>query len=139
MADRGGNPPVPFIKIFPKKMPSIHPALLAGVLRNKRAPLRMWCNASLLHMRAGRREREGCKLLNSAVDNDAVMSGSNTADRLRVLASTGIAALAQANQQVGDIGRGRAGGGAGGGGGGVLLLGAALTTGGGRRDQCEHA
>ena len=90
-------------------------------------------------MRAGRREREGCKLLNSAVDNDAVMSGSNTADRLRVLASTGIAALAQANQQVGDIGRGRAGGGAGGGGGGVLLLGAALTTGGGRRDQCEHA
>jgi tetratricopeptide (TPR) repeat protein len=112
---KGGNS-APFIEIFPEEISAIRPATLSSVLRDERAPLRTWCDASLLYMRAGRREREGCELLNSAVDDDAVMSGSNTADRLRVLASAGIAALAQANRQVGDIGRG--GGMAGGGGGG---------------------
>jgi tetratricopeptide (TPR) repeat protein len=115
---KGGNSPALFIEIFPEEMPAIRPATVSGVLRDERAPLRTWCDASLLYMRVGRREKEGCELLNSAVDDDAVMSGSNTADRLRVLASAGIAALAQANRQVGDIGRGGAGGGAGGGGGG---------------------
>jgi len=43
-------------------------------------------------------------LLNAAVDSDDVMSGSNTTDRLRVLASAGIAALAQANRQTGGGG-----------------------------------
>jgi tetratricopeptide (TPR) repeat protein len=110
---KGGNS-APFIEIFPEEISAIRPATLSSVLKDERAPLRTWCDASLLYMRAGRREREGCELLNSAVDDDAVMSGSNTADRLRVLASAGIAALAQANRQVGR-GGGMAGGGGGGG------------------------
>mmetsp|Transcript_23225 Transcript_23225/g.50317 ORF Transcript_23225/g.50317 Transcript_23225/m.50317 type:complete len:1323 (-) Transcript_23225:179-4147(-) len=89
-----------FIEIFPEEMSSIRPTTLSNVLRDERAPLKTWCDGSLLYMKAGKREREGCELLNAAVDSDEVMSGSNTNDRLRVLASAGIAALAQANRQI---------------------------------------
>lgn len=90
-----------FIEIFPEEMSSIRPSTLTNVLRDERAPLKTWCDGSLLYMKA-KREREGCELLNAAVDSDNVMSGSNTNDRLRVLASAGIAALAQANRQITD-------------------------------------
>ena len=92
-----------FIEVFPEEMSSIRPTVLTKVLRDEQAPLRTWCDASLLYIKA-KREREGCDLLNAAVDSDDVMSGSNTTDRLRVLASAGIAALAQANRQTGGGG-----------------------------------
>jgi len=88
-----------FVEIFPEEMPSIRPTTLSNVLRDERAPLTTWCDASLLYMKS-KREKEGCELLTSAVDSDDVMSGSNTNDRLRVLASAGIAALAQANRPI---------------------------------------
>jgi len=124
-----------FIEIFPEEISNINPATLSAVLRDERAPLRTWCEASLLYMRSSgsgsgggntHHEKEGCELLTLAVDDDDVMNGSNTTDKLRVLASAGIAALAQANRHAGDVGRsytsgvggsdGRGGGGAGGGG-----------------------
>jgi len=86
-----------FIEIFPEEMSNIRPATLSNVLRDEGAPLKTWCEASLLYMK-GKREKEGCELLTSAVDNDDVMGGSNNADRLRLLVSSGIAALAQANR-----------------------------------------
>ena len=119
-----------FIEIFPEEISNIDPATLSTVLRDERAPLKTWCEASLLYMRSSgsgggtaggntHHEKEGCELLNLAVDNDDVMNGSNTtADRLRVLASAGIAALAQANRHAGDVGRSSGGGGSGDGGGG---------------------
>ena len=91
-----------FIEIFPEEMSSIRPNTLSNVLRDERAPLKTWCDASLLYMKSDKREKEGCDLLNAAVDSDDVMSGSNTSDRLRVLASAGIAALAQANRTITD-------------------------------------
>ena len=91
-----------FIEIFPEEMSSVRPNTLATVLRDERAPLKTWCEASLLYMKTGKREKEGCDLLNAAVDSDDVMSGSNTTDRLRVLASAGIASLAQANRHITD-------------------------------------
>lgn len=120
-----------FIEIFPEEISNIDPATLSTVLRDERAPLRTWCEASLLYMRSSgssgtaggntHHEKEGCELLTLAVDDDDVMNGSNTADRLRVLASAGIAALAQANRHAGDVGRSytSGGGGSDGGGGGA--------------------
>jgi len=91
-----------FIEIFPEEISSIRPNTLATILKDERAPLKTWCDASLLYMKAGKREKESCDLLNAAVDTDEVMSGSNTNDRLRVLASAGIAALEQSNNQITD-------------------------------------
>jgi RNA polymerase-associated protein CTR9 len=121
-----------FIEIFPEEISNINPVTLSTVLCDERAPLKTWCEASLLYMRSNgsssssggggttHHEKEGCELLNLAVDNDDVMNGSNTADRLRVLASAGIAALAQANRHAGDVGRtSTSGGGSGGGGAGA--------------------
>jgi RNA polymerase-associated protein CTR9 len=121
-----------FIEIFPEEISNINPVTLSTVLRDERAPLQTWCEASLLYMRSNgssssgggggttHHEKEGCELLNLAVDNDDVMNGSNTTDRLRVLASAGIAALAQANRHAGDVGRtSTSGGGSGSGGGGA--------------------
>ncbi|KAL9191462.1 hypothetical protein ACHAXT_001168 [Thalassiosira profunda] len=88
-----------FIEIFPEEMPAIRPTTLSTVLKDEKAPLKTWCDASLLYMKA-KREREGCDLLNAAADGTDVLAGSNTDDRLRVLASAGIAAIAQAHRPV---------------------------------------
>eukprot|EP00574_Skeletonema_japonicum_P003093 CAMPEP_0201724210 /NCGR_PEP_ID=MMETSP0593-20130828/8030_1 /ASSEMBLY_ACC=CAM_ASM_000672 /TAXON_ID=267983 /ORGANISM="Skeletonema japonicum, Strain CCMP2506" /LENGTH=1304 /DNA_ID=CAMNT_0048215435 /DNA_START=52 /DNA_END=3966 /DNA_ORIENTATION=+ len=87
-----------YIEIFPEEISSVRPTTLTKVLREEQAPLTTWCDASLLYMKA-KREKEGCDLINAAADSEDVMSGSNNQDRLRVLSSAGIAALAQANKQ----------------------------------------
>lgn len=99
-----------FIEIFPEEISTVRPTTLTKVLRDEQAPLTTWCDASLLYMKA-KREKEGCDLINAAADSEDVMSGSNNQDKLRVLSSAGIAALAQANKQT------EGGGGSGGGGG----------------------
>jgi len=98
-----------FIEIFPEEISSVRPTTLTKVLREEQAPLTTWCDASLLYMKA-KREKEGCDLINAAADSEDVMSGSNNQDRLRVLSSAGIAALAQANKQT-EGGGGSSGGG----------------------------
>jgi RNA polymerase-associated protein CTR9 len=109
-----------YIEIFPEEMSSIRPTTLTKVLRDEQAPLTAWCDASLLYMKA-KREKEGCELINAAADSEDVMSGSNNQDRLRVLSSAGIAALAQANKQT-EQGIGAAGVAGGVGGAGALAL-----------------
>ena len=78
----------------------VRPEQLAQVLHEESAPIKTWCDASLLYIRM-KKEREGCDLLNNAVDKEGgedIMMGSNTADKLRLLASAGISALALANR-----------------------------------------
>ncbi|KAL7487357.1 hypothetical protein ACHAW6_012955 [Cyclotella cf. meneghiniana] len=94
-----------FIEIFPEELATaggggIRPDQLSQVLRDESAPIQTWCEASLLYIRM-KKEREGCDLLNGAVDKEGgedIMLGSNTADKLRLLASAGISALALANR-----------------------------------------
>lgn len=91
----------PFIEIFPEEMASIRPHTLSSVLRDERAPLPTWCNASHLYIKLGNHERESHELLNEAAENEEeILSGSNNADKLRLLACAGIAALALANRGV---------------------------------------
>ena len=91
-----------FIEIFPEEMANIRPNTLATVLRDERAPLPTWCAASHLYLKAGQhQERESFDILNVAAENEeGIMSGSNNADKLRLLACAGIAALALANRSV---------------------------------------
>ena len=91
-----------FIEIFPEEMANIRPNTLATVLRDERAPLPTWCAASHLYLKAGKhQERESFDILNVAAENEeGIMSGSNNADKLRLLACAGIAALALANRSV---------------------------------------
>ena len=77
----------------------VRPDQLSTVLRDESAPIKTWCEASLLYIQM-KKEREGCDLLNDAVDSEDIMLGSNTSDKLRLLASAGISALALANKLV---------------------------------------
>ena len=89
------------LEIFPEEMNAVRPEQLSQVLRDESSPIQTWCAASLLYIQL-KKEREGCELLNGAVDDTDgdVMMGSNTADKLRLLASAGISALALANRLI---------------------------------------
>ena len=96
-----------FIEIFPEEISDIPSAALAKVLTDEDAPLSTWSDAALLYVQ-DRAAVQGSDLLREACRREeAGASGANNEDRVRTLASAGIALLTQ-------VGRGGSGSGAGG-------------------------
>lgn len=88
-----------FIEIFPEEISQIRPESLATVLRDESSSIKTWCEASLLYIQT-KKERDGYELLNNAIDqnNGELLLGSNTNDKLRLLASAGISALSYSHR-----------------------------------------
>lgn len=92
-----------FIEIFPEEISDIPSAALAKVLTDEDAPLSTWSDAALLYVQ-DRSAVQGSDLLREACRREeAGTSGANNEDRVRTLASAGIALLTQ-------VGRGGSGG-----------------------------
>jgi tetratricopeptide (TPR) repeat protein len=101
-----------FVEIFPEEISDIPSAALAKVLTDEDAPLSTWSDAALLYVQ-NRAAVSGSDLLREACRREeAGASGANNEDRVRTLASAGIALLTQVNRG-GALGGGGAGGGAG--------------------------
>lgn len=90
----GGN----FIEIFPEEISDIPSAALAKVLTDEDAPLSTWSDAALLYVQ-NRSTVQGSDLLREACKREETgVSGANNEDRVRTLASAGIALLTQVNR-----------------------------------------
>lgn len=82
-----------FIEIFPEEIPEIQSSTILQVLKDEEAELGRWADAALLYMQQ-RHSRESSNILQAACDN----TGGNREERVRILASAGIALLTQAQQ-----------------------------------------
>ena len=87
-----------FIEIFPEEISDIPSAALAKVLTDEDAPLSTWSDAALLYVQ-NRSTVQGSDLLREACKREETgVSGANNEDRVRTLASAGIALLTQVNR-----------------------------------------
>ena len=102
-----------FVEIFPEELPDIASSTILQVLKDEDAELNTWADAALLYMQQNQ-SRESSTILQAACDHP----DGNAQQKVRVLASAGIALLTQA-QASQSTGAGGGGGGAGGGGGGT--------------------
>ena len=82
-----------FIEIFPEELPDIPSSTILQVLKDEDAELNTWADAALLYMQQ-RLSRESSTILQAAVDHP----GGNREQKVRILASAGIALLTQAQQ-----------------------------------------
>jgi RNA polymerase-associated protein CTR9 len=82
-----------FVEIFPEEIPSISPSTLMTVLKDESAPMSTWADAAVLYAQCGK-ARDGLYLLQEACSLESVLRGDKN-DRVRLLASTGIAHLSQ--------------------------------------------
>lgn len=105
-----------FIEIFPEEISDVPASTLSKVLTDEDAPLSIWSDAALLYVQ-NRSNVSGSELLQEACKREEAGGGANNADRVRTLASAGIALLTQVNRG-GDASGSTAVGGGGGGGGG---------------------
>lgn len=82
-----------FVEIFPEEMSSISPSTLISVLKDESAPMSTWTDAAVLYAQCGK-ARDGLFVLQEACSMEGVLRGDKN-DRVRLLASTGIAHLSQ--------------------------------------------
>jgi RNA polymerase-associated protein CTR9 len=82
-----------FVEIFPEEMSSISPSTLITVLKDESAPMSTWTDAAVLYAQCGK-ARDGLFMLQEACSMESVLRGDKN-DRVRLLASTGIAHLSQ--------------------------------------------
>ena len=80
-----------FIEIFPDEITDISSSTLLQVLKDEDADLNVWADAALLYMQH-KQSRESSAILQAACDRP----GGNRDQRVRILASAGIAHLTQA-------------------------------------------
>lgn len=80
-----------FIEIFPEEISEIPSSTLLGVLKDEDAHLVLWADAALLYMQ-NKQSRESSNILQAACDRP----GGSRDQRVRILASAGIAHLTQA-------------------------------------------
>jgi len=87
-----------FIEIFPEEISNVPSSTLSKVLTDEDAPLSIWSDAALMYVQ-NRSTVSGSDLLQEACKREeAGVSGANNADRVRTLASAGIALLTQVNR-----------------------------------------
>eukprot|EP00592_Proboscia_alata_P020741 CAMPEP_0194425676 /NCGR_PEP_ID=MMETSP0176-20130528/24887_1 /TAXON_ID=216777 /ORGANISM="Proboscia alata, Strain PI-D3" /LENGTH=1293 /DNA_ID=CAMNT_0039236049 /DNA_START=225 /DNA_END=4106 /DNA_ORIENTATION=- len=87
-----------FIEIFPSEIPNISSATLTSVLREEEASLAVWADAALGYAKT-HKMAESAEVLSAACElEQGALVGGDRADRVRVLASAGIAHLT-ANQK----------------------------------------
>jgi len=80
-----------FVEIFPDEITDISSSTLLQVLKDEDADLNVWADAALLYMQH-KQSRESSAILQAACDRP----GGNRDQRVRILASAGIAHLTQA-------------------------------------------
>lgn len=80
-----------FIEIYPEEISDIPSSTLLQVLKDEDADLNVWADAALLYMKHNQ-SRESSAILQAACDRP----GGNRDQRVRILASAGIAHLTQA-------------------------------------------
>lgn len=80
-----------FIEIYPDEISSISSSTLLQVLKDEDADLNVWADSALMYMQ-NKLTRESSAILQAACDRP----GGNREDRVRILASAGIAHLTQA-------------------------------------------
>ena len=81
-----------FIEIFPEEMGDTPSSTLLQVLKDEDAPLTVWSDAALLYIQQTQ-SREASALLQAACDRP----GGSREERVRIMASAGIAHLTQAH------------------------------------------
>lgn len=86
-----------FVEIFPEEMSGTPVTTLLQVLKDENADLNIWSDASLLYMQQ-KNPRDSLLLLEEAVS----LPATDNHQRVRVLAATGIAHLAVAQNQSGS-------------------------------------
>ena len=96
-----------FVEIFPEEIPGIQSSTILQVLKDEQADLNTWADAALLYMQQ-QKSRESSTILQAACDHPE----GNAEQRVRILASAGIALLTQAQQSQSTApgGTGRPGG-----------------------------
>ena len=80
-----------FVEIFPEELPDIASSTILQVLKDEDAELNTWADAALLYMQQNQ-SRESSTILQAACDHP----DGNAQQKVRVLASAGIALLTQA-------------------------------------------
>jgi tetratricopeptide (TPR) repeat protein len=83
-----------FIEIFPEEISETPVSSILQVLKDEDASLAVWADAALLYIQQKQHSRDSSTLLQSACDRP----GGNREERVRILASAGIAHLTQAQQ-----------------------------------------
>ncbi|CAB9509292.1 associated protein CTR9 homolog [Seminavis robusta] len=83
-----------FVEIFAEELPEIASSTILQVLKDEDAELNTWADAALLYMQQ-RQSRESSTILQAACDLD---TGNNRDQKVRILASAGIALLTEAQQ-----------------------------------------
>jgi RNA polymerase-associated protein CTR9 len=86
-----------FIEIFPEEMPETQSSTLLQVLKDEDAPLSVWADAALMYIQHHQHARDASAILQAGCERP----GGNREERVRLLASAGIAHLTQAQQQSG--------------------------------------
>jgi hypothetical protein len=87
-----------FIEIFPEEMPETQSSSLLQVLKDEEAPLSLWAGAALMYIQHHQHARDASAILQAGCKHP----GGNREERVRLLASAGIAHLMQAQQQSGS-------------------------------------
>lgn len=82
-----------FIEIFPEELKEIPSSTLLQVLKDEDAEMGVWANVGLAYMRQGL-AGESSAILQAACDRPSGSSSGNADERVRLLASAGIAHLA---------------------------------------------
>jgi len=86
-----------FIEIFPEELPDIASSTILQVLKDEGAQLNTWADAALLYMQQNQ-SRESSTILEAACDHPS----SDKEQKVRILASAGIALLTQAQASQND-------------------------------------
>lgn len=82
-----------FVEIFPEELPDVAASTILQVLKDEDAELNTWADAALMYMQQ-RQSRESSTILQAACD----ISEGIPQQKVRILASAGIALLAEAQQ-----------------------------------------
>jgi tetratricopeptide (TPR) repeat protein len=85
-----------FVEIFPEEMPETPSSTLLQVLKDEDAPLSVWADAALMYIQHKQHAREASAILQAGCERP----GGSRDERVRLLASAGIAHLTQAQQSV---------------------------------------
>ena len=83
-----------FIEIFPEEMPETPSSTLLQVLKDEEAPLSLWADAALMYIQHKQHARDASAILLAGCDRNV----GTREERVRLLASAGIAHLTQAQQ-----------------------------------------
>jgi hypothetical protein len=83
-----------FVEIFPEEMPETPSTTLLQVLKDEDAALSVWADAALMYIQHKQHARDASAILQAGVDRP----GGSREERVRLLASAGIAHLTQAQQ-----------------------------------------